>query len=311
MDGKVYLDKSEADTINVIGSFKPHFTYSANPDRTTLCQGDIIEITDDLREVLKSYHSYFEKEQYTHFIVLTQSCDLVRRDGKQCKSPYITLAAVRTFQDYLRKTIGNEYYVQSVNDILFLESGKNEKKCFEAIERLYNNTESDYFFLYHEDGYKFYDDMVAYLKVSIPLKNEHYDKCLEGKVLELSDEFKAKLGWLVGNMYSRVGTHDWGDIMDAKKREEMVQNVLKKNFLIASRTRLKKTIKELDDGKIITREEAMKFIEETPVESNYDKAMTIIRNCVMNCTALDRQQKEALITSIKNKRQLVDLIKPE
>ena len=37
----------------------------------------------------------------------------------------------------------------------------------------------------------------------------HYQKCLDSKFLELDQAFQAKLGWLVGQMYSRVGTTDW------------------------------------------------------------------------------------------------------
>lgn len=309
MEEEVYVDKSES--INMIKPIIPHFTYAQKPDYDTLCQGDIIRITDELREVLETYHSYFINKQYTYFVVLTQSCDLVRRDGKTCKSPYITLAALRTFPDYLRKTIGNEYYVESVNGILLLESGNKEKKCYEAIERLYNNTEPDYFFLYHEDAFKFYEDMVAYLKVSIPLKSEHYDKCLAGKIMELSDEFKAKLGWLVGNMYSRVGTHDWGDKMEKSEREAMIQNVLRKNFIIANKSRLRKTVKELATGNIETKEQAMKYIEKIEVETNYDKAMKIISNCINNCKELDKDQKNKLVASIRSKKQLEDLIKSD
>lgn len=63
--------------------------------------------------------------------------------------------------------------------------------------------------------------MVAYLKVSIPLKSgEHYDKCLKAKRIELADEFKAKLGWLIGDMYSRVGTTDWETIMTAQAKKD-------------------------------------------------------------------------------------------
>lgn len=309
MAEEVYVDKSES--TNMIKPVIPHFTYAQRPNCNTLCQGDVIKITDELRDVLETYHSYFINNQYTYFIVLTQSCDLVRRDGKMCKSPYITLAAVRTFSDYLRKTIGNEYYVESVNSILLLESGNKEKKCYEAIERLYNNTESDYFFLFHEDAFKFYEDMVAYLKVSIPLKNEHYDICLAGKILELSDEFKAKLGWLVGNMYSRVGTHDWDDKMGKSEREAMIQSVLRKNFIITNKARLRKTVKELSSGNIETKEQAMEYIEKIEVETNYDKAMNIISNCINNIKGLEKAQKDMLLASIRSKKQLADLIKSD
>lgn len=65
----------------------------------------------------------------------------------------------------------------------------------QLVERVYNNTEPDFFFLYKEDALNFPKSMVVYLKVSIALKSElHYDACLNAKRLELSDEFKAKLG---------------------------------------------------------------------------------------------------------------------
>ena len=72
------------------------------------------------------------------------------------------------------------------------------------------NKEPDYFFLSDDTSLGFPDRMVAFLKLSISLKADlHYDTCLSAKVLGLTDAFKAKLGWLVGNMYSRVGTPDW------------------------------------------------------------------------------------------------------
>ena len=38
---------------------------------------------------------------------------------------------------------------------------------------------------------------------------EHYDDILNSRILSLKDIFKAKLGWLVGHIYSRVATEDW------------------------------------------------------------------------------------------------------
>ena len=36
-----------------------HFTYKAEPDKNALCQGDILEVTDELSQVLKEVHPYF------------------------------------------------------------------------------------------------------------------------------------------------------------------------------------------------------------------------------------------------------------
>ena len=80
-----------------------HFTYKSNPDMQSLCQGDILNPTEELMEVLKTVHPYFLNKQYKYFMVLSQSCDLVRRNGKKCKTPYITLAAVKDYTEFLKK----------------------------------------------------------------------------------------------------------------------------------------------------------------------------------------------------------------
>ena len=216
-----------------------HFTYKADADMESLCQGDVLNITEELAEVLKEIHPYFLNEQYKYFMVLSQSCDLVRRNGKNCKTPYITLAAIRSYDSFLEKTLIKEKFAENVGGFLLMDEKKKEK-AYQLIERIYNNTESDYFFLYKEDALEFPESMITYLKVSIALKSqEHYDKCLAAKKLELSDEFKAKLGWLVGNMYSRVGTADWEGIMTAQERKEMLNNDLASKCIIGSKEQLK------------------------------------------------------------------------
>lgn len=63
-----------------------HFTYKQFPDMSSLCQGDVLRVTDEMREILKEVHPYFLNEQYKYFMVLTQSCDLVRRNAGKCKT---------------------------------------------------------------------------------------------------------------------------------------------------------------------------------------------------------------------------------
>lgn len=199
---------------------KIHFTYKEKMDMSSLCQGDILNVTDDLSAVLKNIHPYFLNEHYKYFMVLSQSCDLVRRDGKNCKTPYITLAAVKSYDSFLKKTLIGKNMAEEIGDFLFMDERK-KTKAYQLIERIYNNTESEYFFLYKEDALDFPESMIAYLQVSIALKSdEHYEKCLAAKKMELSDEFKAKLGWLIGDIYSRVGTTDWEGIKTSQERQQ-------------------------------------------------------------------------------------------
>ena len=45
--------------------------------------------------------------------------------------------------------------------------------------------------------------------VSVTLLAKHYDVLRKARRRGLKDEFRSKLGWLVGNLYSRIGTTDW------------------------------------------------------------------------------------------------------
>ena len=115
-------------------------------------------------------------------------------------------------------------------------------KVTEFLQRLYNNNEPGYFYLDCADT-ELPTDCVAFLNLSIAIKSTlHMDKCIAAKVLELTDTFQAKLGWLVGQQYSRVGTPDWP--------EEKI------------RDKIKRTLSEaaiwVEDSKIALLEEEMK-----------------------------------------------------
>lgn len=288
-----------------------HFTYKADADMKSLCQGDVLNITEELAEVLRNVHPYFLNGQYRYFMVLSQSCDLVRRDGKNCKTPYITLAAIRSYDSFVEKTLVKEKFAENVSGLLLMDEKKKEK-AYQLIERIYNNTEPEYFFLYKEDALDFPESMITYLKVSIALKSqEHYDKCLAAKKMELSDEFKAKLGWLVGNMYSRVGTADWEGIMAAQERKEMLNNDLESKCIIGSKDQLKILKAELakKSEMIHNHEEAASFVSDIYVQTKYEKAMSIIEEIFQTSSKkIPKEEKEILLNKIKSRTTLKTLI---
>ncbi|MCI8765636.1 MAG: hypothetical protein HFG58_13930 [Lachnospiraceae bacterium] len=288
-----------------------HFTYKPEPDMETLCQGDVLEITEELSMVLKNVHPYFLNGQYKFFMVLSQSCDLVRRNGKSCKTPYITLAAVRNYSDFLEKMFLKGRYAEKVDELLLMDE-KNKDRAYQLVERVYNNTEPEYFFLYKEDALEFPESMVAYLKVSIALKsNEHYDKCLNAKKIELTDEFKAKLGWLVGNMYSRVGTADWGGVMSDQSRKEMLNNDLNSMCIIGNKEQLKMLKREFLEKKEFSfnHEEAVEFISNIALKTKYDKVMDIIEDVIQTSgKKIPVDEKEKLLKLIRSRSVLKTLI---
>lgn len=288
------------------GTNKPvHFTYKAQPDQTVLCQGDVLEITSKLHQLFREVHPYFAGSQYKYFMVLTQSCDLVRRDGQSCKSPYITLAAVRSFNDFFNRIMVAGNYAECVNGFLLVDS-MQKYRVYQLIERVYNNTEPEYFFLFKDEFLKFPESMVAYLKVTIAVKSEmHYQDCLDAKKLELEDEFKAKLGWLVGNIYSRIGTIDWDNKLTNKEKERMISNEIEARCIVGRKEHLEKLKPMLADKKISDSKTAQAFLSDNPIETNYEKAMSIIQKILdERGEKLPDTEKQIIMSSIRSRKVL-------
>lgn len=185
-----------------------HFTYSESPLSTDLRQGDILKRTPELEEVLKQAHPhYFNKPDNKYFIVLTQDCDLTRRDGKPCSARYIELAAVRPVSILLLRWLET---IREKSIEFPVCTADNRKRLVQFMERLLNNNAEEYFYLHKEPQSSFPEDCCAFLSLSIAIKAElHYEICVKAKLIELKDSFRAKLGWLVGRLYSPVGTEDW------------------------------------------------------------------------------------------------------
>ena len=184
-----------------------HFTY-CRPNVEDLQQGDVLDKTRALKSILKEVHPHYLKEDYLQFVVLTQSCDLVRRDGKKCKARYVTLAAVRPLDLVVQREI--EKHQNDFAKAAAACSERARQTVERFLERLLNNNEPEYFYFHEAPEFGFSESTCAFLHLSIALKaDDHYQACLEARQLSLKPVFQAKLGWLVGNMYSRVGTDDW------------------------------------------------------------------------------------------------------
>ena len=185
-----------------------HFTYAPS-NQEQLNQGDVLRRTPEVEQILAEVHPHYKRADYPFFIVLTQSCDLIRRGGRPCASRYVTVAAVRPLRLVLEREIRRFQY-DPIEAKLGICSRAQHPKMLQLAERLRNNNQDEYFFLQREPGSGFEDDHCAFLQLSVALKAElHYETLLAAKILQLSDSFQHKLGHLVGTMYSRVGTEDW------------------------------------------------------------------------------------------------------
>jgi hypothetical protein len=184
-----------------------HWTYR-KVGAGDLQQGDILKKTDALSSILREVHPHYLKADYTHFIVLTQSCDLVQRDGGACKSRYLSIAAVRPFDLTVQRAL-ERYQESQFERILNACSQKHRSQVSQLLTRILNNNEHDFFYLHEDVELGITANSCAFLQLSIALRAMHYETCVAARIASLTEIFAAKLGWLVGNLYSRVGTEDW------------------------------------------------------------------------------------------------------
>jgi hypothetical protein len=184
------------------------FLYRATDElnKGRLSQGDILARSEECVQAISAAHQYYaEAPDYTHFVVITQSCDLVRRSGK-FNAPYITIAAAKKMSDVLEGALSKPKEINK--STLRYRTPSDMKRGRQLIERYLNNTESNYFFLPKSETHGIKEDLVVFLHLSIALRKEHYDVLARAKIASIRDVFQAKLGWLKGNIYSRVATPD-------------------------------------------------------------------------------------------------------
>lgn len=237
----------------------------------------MLKKTDGILNIIRDVHPHYLKDDYTHFLVLTQSCDLVQR-GKAgslaCKARYITLAAVR------HAALAIEREVATHQDAFAAAAGvcSDRKRALlrRFVGQLMNNNDPRYFYLHAQPEVGLTENECAFLRLSIAIKADlHYERCLDARVLSLNEAFRAKLGWLVGNLYSRVGTEDWvpGKVATDKELGGIIDATLDGWISWVDEKQLKaakKSAPELDE---VDRAELRLHIDNTVVKARKEKCL--------------------------------------
>ena len=195
-----------------------HWTYTTFNHEDGLYQGDIVA-REPLLEVLNDVHEHFCDPKYLAFIVLTQTCDLVVRKKFACKAKHICLAVIRPLSALMPGLL--EEMCNSPRAGVFSKDRREEAEQF--MHRVLNQNEQSHGWVYlHPDGdVGIGEPAVAMLRISISLRaKEHYEVIRKARCGRLDTEYRNKLGWLKGNLYSRIDTTDWGekDSGDAEER---------------------------------------------------------------------------------------------
>jgi hypothetical protein len=203
-----------------------HWTYHEETlVKGDLEQGDILRPTEMLKKIFGKVHPHFVNPKYFGFMIITQSCDLVRRDGKPCGARYINVAAIRLLDHVLLHLLDS--VCASVISGVYEEETKGQATSL--IRRLINQNEQGLglFYLHSDPAIGINEPAVAMLRITVALKAEHYETLEQSRMGRLAQEFRPKLGWLVGNLYSRVGTQDWSDPAERRdKIDELVERIL-------------------------------------------------------------------------------------
>jgi hypothetical protein len=244
-----------------------HYVYD-EPNKTVLRQGDILQRTDALNAHLTEFHPYYgSHEDYHHFMVVTQSCDLAKRKGEILPAcPYITIAAVRPLEEALRREAAKlqEPWQRETKVI----SAKVKTKLAMFLESLFDNNKEGYFYLHQDVGLGIQANYCVFLYLSVALKAMHYPMCLEAKVAQLKEPFQAKLGYLIGHLYSRIGTTEWNDNVPDKSVAKFASEVLKQNYITFEDKQIEEGIADLrKDGTLatMTPKEIKEYIDKKKV----------------------------------------------
>lgn len=185
-----------------------HWTYSEIRE-VDLHQGDLIARSDEVLSLLDTVHAHFCDDRYIAFMVVTQTCDLVQRKRMRCKSPYINLAVVRELEPML-PTMLSDVCGTRVPGVFDRDS---RYQAEQLMGRIVNQNEQalGMFYLHPDADAGIATHAVAMLRVTISLWREHYGMLVEARCGRLAPEYANKLGWLTGNLYSRIATQDWED----------------------------------------------------------------------------------------------------
>lgn len=278
------------------------FVEESRIERHQLLQGDLLRRTPELATAIEQAHSYYARaEDYSHFLVLTQSCDLVRRNGK-CKSRYITICAVRPLSVAVAREMTR--FTNSLDGFPF-PVGELDRSILakQYLERVLNNTVDGIFFIPKGSAPSVEAHLCAFLPLAITLRVDHYDVCLSAKVAQSREIFAAKVGSLASGLYARIATPDLHE-----RHGTQTEKMYKESFFEelgyqrvawlspvekqALKARVKEAVLDAGDGSV-SEEAAEALLDNLPNEASElaDRALAILAKRSLISTDEDTIEK--------------------
>jgi hypothetical protein len=280
-----------------------HWTYEICDGDSSLRQGDILEPYESLLSLFKDEYPQFTNEKYRGFLIVTQTCDLVRRKekGNECSATHVSLSPILSIQDVISDSLKNRfgYLAPEIYDF------DRRKAVEELVERIINQNESalGLFYLHPDLDSGITVSSVAVLRVAISLSGaEHYFTLQEARVGRLSKQFEPKLGWMVGNLYSRVGVPDWKEVVDDRDIEEsIIKEILspiRREPIWIEKKVYKRILKKYPNFSALSQPEQEEVIIQNLPKPAKDRAIEIITETVKNVVP---KTKDDHLEIIKNR----------
>jgi hypothetical protein len=194
----------------------------------------------------------------------------------------VNIAAVRPVEQVLRwEAEKHQEEWQILTSVI--GGGRTRNTLLMFLQHLFDNNEPGFFYLHEDRSFGIHQSCCAILALSVALRAQHYDMLLAAKLAQLKEPFQAKLGWLMGNMYSRVGTTEWDQEKTEPKRKQYAEQLLAKTFVIVPDEQIKDGIADLKDRKELAGkqpEEILAFIQATKAKPRstklQERAMEVI-----------------------------------
>lgn len=289
-----------------------HFTYIAFDSDSDLEQGDVLKRTPELLEVIGAFHPCFAAADYTNFIVLTQSCDLVRRGGSACSANYLEIAAVRP----LTLVLDGEAEKYRRKKLILSKTGANDKKDKQNVrsflERLLNNNNHEFFYLHEDSELGLVENSCAFLRLSVSLgAHECYSVVQESRLARLRPTFQAKLGWLVGNIYSRVGTDDWTPTHHPKSQwKKLIDKLLDQSLVWLDSDQLRAAEKAVDPSSMdeLSVDDLIDQVKKTVVGKRKDQVVDAVVNKLSAAGIITGDNADAVRAKLINDPVLSSLV---
>lgn len=248
--------------------------YASKLQTEALSQGDIIFLNDQLKTVfLEHFKVEFDPE---FLMVLSQSCDLVKRGNRAPKINHIILSLVRPFRNYIKHVVKDLSPVKIGNDVTLIKDNDFDSLRQKVFDLINNANAKTNLFLPEQEPFE--EHMVAVFNTVYPLRfREQYDLLLENRVLSLNNDYKAKVGDIFSTLFDRVvvteltDSKDW----DKKKLFSFIDEIFEEYGLIKTD---RNVIKNFSITGKVTRERVRSEIEKLSIEEKEKESECQLRN---------------------------------